>query len=124
MTGFAAQPRANHVIDDEIFNLFPALRDMLGRHSGDLSGGQQRQLAIARALVTRPKLLVLDEPTEGIQPSIIRDIDRGAVVLAGQRNRVVSEAAQWFSPLSGEHLFLRRDNAARIAFRQQPDEAV
>jgi len=49
MTGFAAQPRANHVIDDEIFNLFPALRDMMGRHSGDLSGGQQRQLAIARA---------------------------------------------------------------------------
>ena len=74
--------------------------------------------------MTRPKLLILDEPTEGIQPSIIRDIDRGAVVLAGQRNRVVSEAAQWFSPLSGEHLFLRRDNAARIAFRQQPDEAV
>ena len=60
----------------EIFELFPVLRDMLGRRGGDLSGGQQQQLAIARALVTRPRLLVLDEPTEGIQPSIIKDIER------------------------------------------------
>ena len=67
-------PRAERHIDAEIFRLFPVLKTMLARRGGDLSGGQQQQLAIARALVTQPKLLVLDEPTEGIQPSIIKDI--------------------------------------------------
>uniref|UniRef100_UPI0013D0C8AE ATP-binding cassette domain-containing protein n=1 Tax=Klebsiella pneumoniae TaxID=573 RepID=UPI0013D0C8AE len=66
---------------DDIFSLFPVLSDMLGRRGGDLSGGQQQQLAIGRALVTRPRLLVLDEPTEGIQPSIIKDIGRAIVYL-------------------------------------------
>ncbi len=84
MTGFAGLPRAERVIDDEIFSLFPVLTDMLGRRGGDLSGGQQQQLAIARALVTKPKLLILDEPTEGIQPSIIKDIGRALVHLRQQ----------------------------------------
>jgi urea transport system ATP-binding protein len=74
-TGFAALPRATRTIPDEVFALFPVLRSMLRRRGGDLSGGQQQQLAVARALVMRPKLLVLDEPTEGIQPSIIKDIE-------------------------------------------------
>lgn len=73
-TGFAPLPRGQRHIEPHIFDLFPVLRQMLGRRGGDLSGGQQQQLAIARALVMRPKLLVLDEPTEGIQPSIIKDI--------------------------------------------------
>jgi urea transport system ATP-binding protein len=75
-TGFAPLPRAQRSIPDEVFSLFPVLAGMLRRRGGDLSGGQQQQLAIARALVMRPKLLVLDEPTEGIQPSIIKDIGR------------------------------------------------
>jgi urea transport system ATP-binding protein len=75
-TGFAHLPRAERKLPPEIFELFPVLATMLGRRGGDLSGGQQQQLAIARALVTRPKVIVLDEPTEGIQPSIIKDIGR------------------------------------------------
>jgi urea transport system ATP-binding protein len=75
-TGYAPLKRSMREIPDHVFELFPVLKDMLHRRGGDLSGGQQQQLAIGRALVTRPKLLVLDEPTEGIQPSIIKDIGR------------------------------------------------
>jgi urea transport system ATP-binding protein len=75
-TGFVHLPRAERKLPAEIFELFPVLASMLGRRGGDLSGGQQQQLAIARALVMRPKVIVLDEPTEGIQPSIIKDIGR------------------------------------------------
>ncbi len=75
-TGFAAEARASATFPAHVFELFPVLKEMLNRRGGDLSGGQQQQLAIGRALVTRPKLLVLDEPTEGIQPSIIKDIGR------------------------------------------------
>ncbi|WP_182086511.1 urea ABC transporter ATP-binding subunit UrtE [Aureimonas sp. ME7] len=75
-TGFAPLKGAERTIPEHVFELFPVLKTMLGRRGGDLSGGQQQQLAIGRALVTRPRLLVLDEPTEGIQPSIIKDIGR------------------------------------------------
>ncbi len=75
-TGYAPLKRADRYVPNYIFELFPVLKDMLSRRGGDLSGGQQQQLAIGRALVTRPKLLVLDEPTEGIQPSIIKDIGK------------------------------------------------
>ena len=80
-TGFAPVGREHKKIPDEVFELFPVLDSMLKRRGGDLSGGQQQQLAIGRALTMRPKLLVLDEPTEGIQPSVIKDIGRAITFL-------------------------------------------
>ncbi len=95
-TGFASLPRSLRHVQDEIFELFPVLKDMLGRRGGDLSGGQQQQLAIARALVTRPRLLVLDEPTEGIQPSIIKDIERVIRLLANRGDMAILLVEQYF----------------------------
>ncbi len=95
-TGYAAIARPLRHIPDEIFELFPVLRDMLSRRGGDLSGGQQQQLAIARALVTRPRLLVLDEPTEGIQPSIIKDIERVIRLLADRGDMAILLVEQYF----------------------------
>jgi len=95
-TGFASLPRSLRHIQDEIFELFPVLKEMLARRGGDLSGGQQQQLAIARALVTRPRLLVLDEPTEGIQPSIIKDIGRVIRMLADRGDMGILLVEQYF----------------------------
>ena len=95
-TGFAALPRAARAIPDEVFELFPVLKDMLARRGGDLSGGQQQQLAIARALVTNPRLLILDEPTEGIQPSIIKEIERVIRRLAARGDMAILLVEQYF----------------------------
>ncbi len=88
-TGYAGLPRSERNIPNYIFALFPVLKSMLGRRGGDLSGGQQQQLAIGRALVTRPKVLVLDEPTEGIQPSIIKDIGRALQFLRDEKGMTI-----------------------------------
>ena len=95
-TGFAPLPRSERNIPEFIFELFPVLKGMLRRRGGDLSGGQQQQLAIGRALVTRPKLLVLDEPTEGIQPSIIKDIGRVIAMLRDRGTMAILLVEQYF----------------------------
>ena len=95
-SGFAALPSAARKISDEIFELFPVLKSMLGRRGGDLSGGQQQQLAIARALIMQPKVLVLDEPTEGIQPSIIKDIERVIALLHDRGTMAIVLVEQYF----------------------------
>jgi len=104
-TGFAPLKRDQRHIPDDVFSLFPVLNDMLGRRGGDLSGGQQQQLAIGRALVMRPRLLLLDEPTEGIQPSIIKDIGRAISYLRnlGQIAVVLVEQYLDFARELGDH---------------------
>ncbi|HVV61184.1 MAG TPA: urea ABC transporter ATP-binding subunit UrtE [Pseudolabrys sp.] len=104
-TGFAPLPRNERTVPDDVFSLFPVLRDMLGRRGGDLSGGQQQQLAIGRALVMRPRLLLLDEPTEGIQPSIIKDIGRAIAYLRGLGQMAIVLVEQYldFARELGDH---------------------
>ncbi|HYF21110.1 MAG TPA: urea ABC transporter ATP-binding subunit UrtE [Ramlibacter sp.] len=98
-------------IPAELFQLFPVLRQMLGRRGGDLSGGQQQQLAIARALAAGPKLLILDEPTEGIQPSIIKDIGRVIRMLAGRGDMAIVLVEQYYDfaqELADRYLVMER----------------
>jgi urea transport system ATP-binding protein len=104
-TGFARLPRMDRTIPDDVFSLFPVLYDMLRRRGGDLSGGQQQQLAIGRALVMRPRLLLLDEPTEGIQPSIIKDIARAIAYLRNLGNIAIVLVEQYldFARELGDH---------------------
>ena len=95
-TGFACLPASDHKVPDEIFELFPVLHEMRGRRGGDLSGGQQQQLAIARAMILKPKLLLLDEPTEGIQPNIIQQIGKVIDYLRDQGSMAIVLVEQYF----------------------------
>jgi urea transport system ATP-binding protein len=126
-TGFAPLRREERSIPRDVFSLFPALGDMLRRRGGDLSGGQQQQLAIGRALVMRPRLLLLDEPTEGIQPSIIKDIARAIAYLRnlGQIAVVLVEQYLDFARELGDH-FAVMDRGAIVfsCTRDTMDEAA
>ncbi|MFT6675857.1 MAG: urea transport system ATP-binding protein [Sulfitobacter sp.] len=103
-TGFGCLPKDDHAVPDEIFELFPVLKQMKNRRGGDLSGGQQQQLALARALITRPKLLLLDEPTEGIQPNVIQQIGEVISHLRDQGSMAIVLVEQYF-----EFAFKRAD---------------
>ena len=95
-TAFALLPKSEHRIPTDIYDLFPVLKDMTHRRGGDLSGGQQQQLAIARAMIMQPKLLLLDEPTEGIQPNIIQQIGHVLAYLKAKGGMAIVLVEQFF----------------------------
>jgi urea transport system ATP-binding protein len=126
-TGFATLPRSLRHLPDEIFTLFPVLKDMLHRRGGDLSGGQQQQLAIARALVARPRLLILDEPTEGIQPSIIKDIGRVIERLVERGDMAILLVEQYFEfarDLAAAYVVMQRGEIVLSGRQSDMDEAA
>ncbi|MBN8921068.1 MAG: urea ABC transporter ATP-binding subunit UrtE [Rhizobiales bacterium] len=126
-TGFAPVKRADRFIPDDVFNLFPVLREMLRRRGGDLSGGQQQQLAIGRALVMRPRLLLLDEPTEGIQPSIIKDIGRAIEYLRDSAKMAIVLVEQYFDfarDLGDRFAVLDRGTVVYACGKDDMDEAA
>jgi urea transport system ATP-binding protein len=126
-TGFAPLPRDKRSVPDDVFSLFPVLKSMLGRRGGDLSGGQQQQLAIGRALVMRPRLLLLDEPTEGIQPSIIKDIGRAISYLRSLKEMAIVLVEQYldFAQELGDYLVVMdRGSIVYASDKASMDEAA
>jgi urea transport system ATP-binding protein len=125
-TGFAVLPRGERKVPDEIFDLFPILKTMMRRRGGDLSGGQQQQLSIARALVMKPRLIVLDEPTEGIQPSIIKDIGRVIALLRARGDMAILLVEQYFDfahELAQTMVVMDRGDIVLAGRREDLDEA-
>jgi urea transport system ATP-binding protein len=125
-TGFAVLPPGQRKVPDEIFDLFPVLKTMLRRRGGDLSGGQQQQLSIARALVMKPRLIVLDEPTEGIQPSIIKDIGRVIALLRERGDMAILLVEQYFDfarDLAQTMVVMDRGDIVLAGRREDLDEA-
>ena len=120
-TGYACLDRSDRMVPDEIFELFPVLQDMRNRRGGDLSGGQQQQLAIARALVAKPKLLLLDEPTEGIQPNIIKQIGEVIKYLRDRGDMAIILVEQFFDfayDLGDNFVVLKRGTVTLNSARQ------
>ena len=126
-TGFAPLKRDERVVPDDIFSLFPVLGEMLRRRGGDLSGGQQQQLAIGRALVMGPRLLLLDEPTEGIQPSIIKDIGRAIAYLRSLKQMAIVLVEQYLDfarELGDQFVVMERGSIIYSCDRANLEEAA
>ncbi len=125
LMGLASKPNgAARDIPAEIFEMFPVLKQMLRRRGGDLSGGQQQQLAIGRALVMKPKLLILDEPTEGIQPSIIKEIERVIHGLSERGDMAILLVEQYFDfarELADQFVILRRGEIVKRGLGSEMD---
>jgi urea transport system ATP-binding protein len=121
--GLAAQDRGS-VVPPYVFDMFPVLKTMLDRRGGDLSGGQQQQLAIGRALSMRPKLLILDEPTEGIQPSIIKDIERAIRTLVDGGEMAILLVEQYYDfakALANHYVVMSRGEVVKTGRGQDMD---
>jgi urea transport system ATP-binding protein len=124
--GLATKPRGAR-IPPRIFEMFPVLEKMMGRRGGDLSGGQQQQLAIGRALAMEPKLLILDEPTEGIQPSIIKDIERAIRTLAATGEMAILLVEQYFDfakSLADHYMIMERGEVIARGAGSDMNESV
>ena len=123
LMGLAGRP-SGEKIPPRIFEMFPVLKDMMRRRGGDLSGGQQQQLAIGRALAMRPKLLILDEPTEGIQPSIIKDIERAIRTLAEEGSMAILLVEQYYDfarSLADHYVVMSRDEVVKAGLGADMD---
>jgi len=126
-TGLACLPKGERVVPDRIYELFPVLKDMENRRGGDLSGGQQQQLAIGRALVTRPKLLLMDEPTEGIQPNIIKQIGNVIRQLRDEGEMAILLVEQYFEfayDLADQFYVMGRGAISFSARKSETDKAT
>jgi urea transport system ATP-binding protein len=126
-TAFAVLPKPERRIPAEIYELFPVLQDMTARRGGDLSGGQQQQLAIARAMIMRPKVLLLDEPTEGIQPNIIQQIGHVLEYLKARGDMAIVLVEQYFEfayGLADQFYVLRRGSVSVSGPAQGFDKAA
>lgn len=126
-TGFSVLPKSERALPEEMFELFPVLKEMQHRRGGDLSGGQQQQLAIARALITRPKLLLMDEPTEGIQPNIIQMIGKVIAKLRDEGQMAIVLVEQYFDfayDLADRFTVMRRGEVIMEGAKADVDRAA